>query len=134
MRLHKLGSALILLGIAAAMAVCNLGAVARRSAIPLALAEQIATKEVRREKHAGKDDVCLLHFASGRSLHVDAAVYGLVEEGEVLEKVAWSTSLRHNGRDAALAWSTDFYGMLVGMPLILIITGATAYMAISYRA
>src|SRR5687768_14043032 len=100
---RKLVVWLLLLLLAISMAAGNVWIAAARSTIPLALSERIALKEVRREKHPGKDDVHLFHLASGKTLHVDAAVYETLAASEFVRKSAWSTELQHDGQAMSLA-------------------------------
>ncbi len=103
-------AALVLLGmcLAAGAAVET----ARRSTIPLALDGQLVRREMRPEKHPGLDDVCLLHLADGRVLHVDAPVYFAVREGQHLRKNRRQRTLRHDDQEFRLVYSTDFHTQL----------------------
>ena len=115
---------LLLLGFA--FAAGNIWIAAARSTIPLGLNEKIAEKKIRREKHPGRDDVYLLHFNSGRTLHVDESVFESVHVGDSLSKEAWSKRLTHNQNVTELSWSSDFNGLIWVMPGALIVMLATA--------
>lgn len=92
----------------------------------MVLDDRVVTKEVRREKHPGEDDVHMLRLHGGRQLHVDAPIYAAIKEGQILKKAAWSRELQHDGQTLPLEWSRDFGGMAWAMPIILLIMFATA--------
>src|SRR5207253_872745 len=97
---------------------------------PLQLDDRVTRVETRHEKHPGKDDVHLLHFASGRVLQVDGAVAEAAAVGERMEKKRWSRELAHGGRIDSLVFSEDVHGMVWAMPaILLVIATATAFPA-----
>lgn len=104
-----------------AFATGNLWFAAARSMIPLALNARIFTKERLPEKHKGVDDVYLLKVAGGKTLQVDQAVYEAVDEGESLQKSAWSTELQLDAERIELRWSPDMKGMSWVMPLATVL-------------
>lgn len=120
----------LLLG-GAALVAGNLWFTAARSTIPLALDGRVASREVRHEKHPGNDDVCLLHFEDGRTLHVDAAVFAAVSAGQRLHKSAWQRSLDRDGVRVPLDWSADARGMwpTMGVALVTLLGVALGYLA-----
>ncbi|MBX9789319.1 MAG: hypothetical protein K2Y37_10420 [Pirellulales bacterium] len=113
-------AAVSLLLVGAALVAGNLWFTAARSTIPLALDGRVAAREVRHEKHPGKDDVCLLHFEDGRTLHVDTAVFAAVDVGQWLYKTAWQHSLDRHGANVPLDWSADARGMWPTMGVALV--------------
>jgi hypothetical protein len=122
---RKLGIQVFLLVLAITLAAGNLWVAASRSTIPMRLEDIVDDKEIRREKHPGRDDVYLLCFQSGQTLQVDEAVFDSVNIGESLHKKSWSEHLDHNGKTLQLAWSRDVAGMAWAMPLILLTFLAT---------
>jgi hypothetical protein len=104
----------------------NIWVVAARSTIPLALNAQVTEKELRHEKHPGRDDVCLVQLNNGLTLHVDQSVFAKVTVGDSIRKSAWSNKLTVDGQETLLAWSPDFYGMTVAMPAIMVVMFLTA--------
>ena len=110
-----------LLLIATALAAWNIWISAERSTIPLALDANVASLEVRREKHPGKDDVYLLQLEPPRSLVVDQAVLQSVTAGDHLKKEAWAESLQIGDQNVPLNWSRDARGLVIAMPLLLVI-------------
>ena len=110
-----------LLLIATALAAWNIWISAERSTIPLALDANVASLEVRREKHPGKDDVYLLQLEPPRSLVVDQAVLQSVTAGNHLNKEAWAESLQVGDQNVPLNWSRDARGLVIAMPLLLVI-------------
>jgi hypothetical protein len=105
----------------------NVWIAAARSTIPVQLEEEIANKEMRREKHPGRDDVYLLRLESGKTLQVDGAVFDAVNVGESISKQAWSKQLVVEGRTIEMKWSSDLRGMLWAMPAIWVALAATAF-------
>lgn len=131
----SVSAALLLLG--GLLAAGNLWFAAQRSTIPMRLLDRIKQKEIRREKHPGKDDVLLLHMESGSVLHVDRPVFEALREGDEIAKEAWSRQLRYGNQQLALGWSQDTRGMARGMPAVLVVLMATAaavYLADRRRA
>lgn len=126
---HKQTASVFLLFLGLCFAAGNIWVVAARSTIPLALNAEITEMELRYEKHPGKDDVCLLHLNTGRTLHVDAAVYEHLKVGDVVRKPRWSFTLDVNDDARPLTWSADFHGMVAAMPAILVVLVATVYFA-----
>ena len=110
--------ALFLLG--AALMTGNLWYTAARSTIPLAFDARVASREVRHEKHPGSDDVYLLRFEDGRTLHVDAAVFAAVDVGQQLHKSSWQRTLDLDGKPLQLDWSADARGMWSTMSVALV--------------
>lgn len=134
MRWRKAIVAGCLLVLAAIFAVLNISVVAARSTIPLALDARVVGKELKREKHPGKDDVCLLRLEGGRTLHVDAAVFAEVANGDTLEKRAGEEELAVNGEAISLQFSPDYHGMLIAMPAILLVMAGAAAVVCARRA
>jgi hypothetical protein len=126
MQWRKVAQLGLLVAIAVALAALNVWIAAQRSTIPLQLDARVTSREVRREKHPGKDDVHLLHLEPFHALHVDGDVYASVTDGDRLRKEAWSRTLQVNDKTLPLVWSRDARGMLVAMPLVLLILLATA--------
>lgn len=126
---HKLVVAGFLLLLGLALGCGNIWVVAARSTIPLALNAEVIEVELRHEKHPGKDDVCLLHFATGEALHVDASVFKKIRAGDFVRKLPWSFEIVVNDESTPLMWSADFYGMIAAMPTILIALIATGFFA-----
>jgi hypothetical protein len=77
---------ILLFALAALLAGANTWFTAARSTIPLALDTKVLSKEIRREKHEGKDDVCLLELEGLGQIQVDREIYDSVAVGETLEK------------------------------------------------
>lgn len=119
---------LILLALGALLAGGNLWFAAQRSTIPLQLDVRVLRKEVRREKHPGRDDVLLLHLDPPRVLQVDRPVFAAARVGDRyrLQKRAWSRHLEHGDDVTMLSWSKDFQGMTKAMPIVLLVLLATA--------
>lgn len=132
MRWHKatIGGLLVVIGIV--LAGANIWVVAARSTIPLAIDSQVLDLELRREKHPGKDDVCLIYLRDGRTLHVDKPVYTSIDVGDTLRKSAWSRELTCDNRAISLQWSADFKGMVAAMPAILAMMLLTAVLVARY--
>jgi len=112
------GAVLLLLG--AALVAGNLWYTAARSTIPLAIDGRVASREIRFEKHPGGDDVCLLTLADGRVLHVDAALFTALGDGQSLHKRAWERTLERDRQSLPLAWSADAQGMWRTMSVALV--------------
>lgn len=110
---------LLLFALATLLAGANTWFTAARSTIPLTLDTQVLGKEIRREKHEGKDDVCLLTLAGPGQIQVDREIYDSVAVGEMLQKERQFRELRHDGRALLLHWSRDHQGMLMAMPICL---------------
>ncbi len=109
----------LLFTLAAVLAGVNTWFTAARSTIPLTLDTKVLSKEVRREKHEGKDDVCLLTLASLGQVQVDREIYDVVAVGEHLKKERQSHELRHGDKVLPLRWSRDHQGMQTAMPICL---------------
>ncbi|MCE9527015.1 MAG: hypothetical protein K8R36_13275 [Planctomycetales bacterium] len=124
MRWHKSISILLLLSLAALLAVANTWYTAVRSTIPLALDTTVLRKEVRREKHEGKDDVFLLELKGLGQIQVDREIYESTAIGETLKKERHSTELRHGDQALILHGSRDYQGMLAAMPLCMVALAA----------
>jgi hypothetical protein len=121
---RKVIAILLLFALAVLLAGANTWFTAARSTIPLALDTKVLGKEVRCEKHEGKDDVCLLELAALGQIQVDHEVYDAVNVGETLSKERLSRELRHHGKVLQLQWSRDHQGMLIAMPICLGILAA----------
>ena len=89
-----------------------------RSAIPIALTGRVTKIEVVHEKVPGIDDVHLV-TVDGETTHVDPFVTNLIEEGDRVEKGAWSQAITVGGEEFELQTSPDFRRMLVALPLIV---------------
>lgn len=122
-----------LLVIGLALAALNLWFAAQRSTIPLQLNDRVVSRELRREKHPGHDDVLLLKLNNSGELQVDAAIFKEVAESDQLRKAAWSKSLQINDHTISLDWSRDTSGMLVAMPLLLLILLLAAIWSLGIR-
>lgn len=125
----KLRVAGLLVVIGITLSALNLWFAACRSTIPLAINSTVRGKEVRGEKHPGKDDVYLLELADGRSIQVDKDVYEVVEEQSQMRKEAWHRELGSGQRAIILAWSIDVIGLTKAMPLVVLVLVATAFAA-----
>ncbi|MFN0017020.1 MAG: hypothetical protein ACKVP0_02105 [Pirellulaceae bacterium] len=130
MRWHKGISIVLLLSLAALLAVANVWYTAARSTIPLALDTAVLSKEVRREKHEGKDDVFLLELDGLGQIQVDREIYENTAVGETLKKEGHSRELRHDEQALILHWSRDYQGMLAAMPLCIV--ALAALLAVSF--
>jgi hypothetical protein len=109
----------LLFALAAVLAGANTWFTAARSTIPLALDTKVLSKEVRREKHERKDDVCLLELEGLGQIQVDQEVYDAIAVGETLQKERHAHELRHGDKILQLHWSRDHQGMLMAMPICL---------------
>jgi hypothetical protein len=112
-------SVLVLLAIATLLAGANVWFAAARSLIPLEVDGVVVRKEIRREKHPGRDDVWLIGMRGQSLMQVDQAVFDHVAVGDHLRKQRWSRSLDNNAQPFDLDWSADTRGMVWAMPLIL---------------
>jgi hypothetical protein len=119
MRWRKVASILLLFVLGIVLAAANTWFTAARSTIPLALDTKVVSKEIRREKHEGKDDVCLLELEGLGQIQVDREIYESVAVGELLKKARHSRELHHSNKDLQLRWSRDHQGMLMAMPICL---------------
>lgn len=119
MQWPKITAVLLLFVLAAIFAVANIWYTAVRSTIPLALDTTVLSKEVRREKHEGKDDVYLLELEGLGLTQVDREIYERTDVGEALRKERLSRELRHGNQLLTVHWSRDCLGMLTAMPLCL---------------
>lgn len=124
MRWPKLVTILLLFALAAILAGGNMWFTAARSTIPLALDTKVLGKEIRGEKHAGKDDVFMLRLAGLGAMQVDREVYDHVEVGQTLQKDWHSRQLRHGDQVLDLHWSRDHHAMLKAMPICLALLAA----------
>lgn len=131
MRWRKTISVLLLFSLALLLAAANLWYTAARSTIPLTLDTTVLSKEVRHEKHEGKDDVFLLELEGLGQIQVDREIYENTAIGETLKKERYSSQLRHGDQSLALHWSRDCQGMLAAMPLCLV--ALAALLAVSIR-
>ena len=52
-------------------------------------------------------------------LHVDAAVFAVLDEGQSLRKRAWDRTLEYDGQPLPLDWSADARGMWPTMGVAL---------------
>jgi|RhiMethySRZTD1v2_1073278.scaffolds.fasta_scaffold1912558_2 hypothetical protein len=132
MRWHELLCLFVLMLIAMGLAAGNLWFAVARSTIPLALDTTVQEKEIRPEKHPGKDDVYLLWLGGARQIQVDRNVYDQVRIGDPLLKQPWSATLKHGDETVELSYSEDYSGMLKAMPaclLALLATGIVVLMA-----
>ena len=116
MRWHRVLLTLLQFTLAAGFSGANVWFTAARSTIPLALDTTILSKEVRREKHAGQDDVLLLELEGVGQIQVDREIYESVTIGETLKKERNSHELHHGSQLVSLQWSRDHQGMLAAMP------------------
>ena len=115
---------LLLFALAALLAGVNTWYTAARSTIPLALDTKVLGKEVRREKHEGKDDVYLLQLEGLGAMQVDREVYDHAQVGETLQKDRQSRQLRCGDKVLELHWSQDHEAMLKAMPICLALLAA----------
>lgn len=58
---------------------------------------------------------------SGRCIQVDLALFDTMNANETVKKSSWARNIDVNGRNTKLAWSVDFHGMLLAMPLTVAI-------------
>lgn len=121
---RKLVTILLLFALAAILAGGNIWFTAARSTIPLALDTRVLGKEVRREKHEGKDDVYMLQLDGLGAMQVDREVFDHVEVGQTLQKDRHSLQLRHGDQVLDLHWSRDHQAMLKAMPICLLLLAA----------
>jgi len=119
MPFRKAAAVISLFALAALLAGANTWFTAVRSTIPLRLDTKVLGKEVRREKHEGKDDVCLLELEGIGQIQVDREIYEAVAIGETLSKDRTARELRHGEHALQLDWSRDHQGMLRAMPILL---------------
>ena len=108
------------------LAAGNLWFAAARSTISLRLDARVIGKEIRREKHPGKDDVYVLLLSPAHAVQVDESLFNSIEEGNHLQKDAWSRRLKCSGRTIALGLSADFRGMSLAMPALMVVLLAAA--------
>jgi hypothetical protein len=106
----------------AMLAAANAWVTLDRSTITRAFEGTIERLEVRSEKHAGVDDVHLLHLDGERILHVDAAVAERLRVGDHVSKRAWSSELRTSRGTVRVPTSRDFRRMVLLMPLFVLAT------------
>ncbi len=110
-------------------ACANVWFTAARSTIPIAISGTVTQKHRLIEKIPGIDDVYLVSLSSGRRIQIDGHMYHLVSRGQTLEKSAWDSHVRIEGRVFQLVWSRDLRGMALAMPLtitICLVVGVTA--------
>ena len=87
MRWRKVTPILLLFALAAFLASVNTWyTAAPHSTIPLALDTNVLGKEIRREKHEGRDDVYLLQLEGLGTMQVDRDVHDHAQVGETLQK------------------------------------------------
>lgn len=110
--------------LALVLAGANTWFTAARSTIPLALDTKILGKEVRGEKHPGKDEVYLLDLQGLGQIQVDQEIYDRVEVGERLKKDRHARQLRHGENVLDLPWSRDHQAMVKAMPICLALLAA----------
>lgn len=130
---RKIIPIVLLFALAAVLAGANTWFTAARSTIPLALDTEVLSKEIRREKHEGKDDVCLFELAGLGQIQVDREIYEAVAVGETLQKERHSHELRHGGKILQLHWSHDHQGMLMAMPIYLCVLAALLGFVLNFR-
>lgn len=124
MQSRKVTPTVLLFALAAVLAGANTWFTAARSTIPLTLDAKVLSKQVRLEKHEGKDDVCLLELEGLGQIQVDQEIYDTVAVGETLQKERYAHELRHGDKAVQLHWSRDHQGMLTAMPMCLGILAA----------
>ena len=124
MRWRKVIPIILLFALGALLAGANTWITAVRSTIPLTLDAKVVSKEIRREKHEGKDDVCLLELEGLGQIQVDQEIYDAIAVGETLQKERHAHELRHGDKVVQLHWSRDHQGMLAAMPMCLGILAA----------
>lgn len=122
----KLLSSGSLVLLACLLAAANIWFAAARSTIPLRLSDKILGKEIRREKHQGRDDVHLLHLERRGQVQVDREIFESVQVGQTLQKEGWSHELKHGDQIVTLHWSQDYRGLLRAMPGCLAVLIAMA--------
>ncbi|MBC7852698.1 MAG: hypothetical protein IAF94_04605 [Pirellulaceae bacterium] len=123
----------LLFALAAVLAGANTWFTAARGTIPLTLDTKVMGKEVRREKHEGKDDVCLLLLEGLGQIQVGREIFESVAVGETLQKERQSHELRHGDQIMPLHWSRDHQGMMKAMPICLAILAALVASALLVR-
>jgi len=116
---RKVTPILLLFALAALLAGFNTWYTAVRSTIPLALDTKVLGKEVRREKHEGRDDVYLLRLEGLGTMQVDRDVYDHAQVGQTLRKDRQSRELSCGNKVLELHWSQDHGAMLKAMPICL---------------
>lgn len=117
--MHRIALTLVA-ALIVAFAVAGTWALVARSTIPVALDAEVTSVEMRREKHAGVDDVWLVGF-DGRTHHIDAAVAREVDVGDRAVKERFSRTLLVDGEPVALRLSDDARAMLVVAPSTAVI-------------
>jgi hypothetical protein len=89
-----------------------------RSGIPYELDGTVVDIQVGTEKLAGIDDVWIVHI-DDRQLHLDYEFARSLGRRRVIEKPAWSPTVKVSGReDIHLAPSKEFWQMLVAVAAI----------------
>jgi hypothetical protein len=100
----------------------NLAVPLLRSTIPLGLDGTVTKIQNRVEKHPGIDDVHLVTIG-GQTLVMDRAVAGHLDVGDTVQKDAWSRTLRTQRETVKLSPSSDVWGMVITMPLVILLCG-----------
>ena len=125
---HASVVALSVLGVV--LVVWNVMETMSRTFVPTSIAASVTDVEVRREKHAGLDDVYLIHFSDGTVRHAEGSVFASLHVGALVEKDAWSGMMTIDGEAVELEWSDDVRGMVVLMPWILVGVGVMGFLAV----
>lgn len=114
-------SRLSILALVVLLALANIAVTIRRSTIPLSLRGGVSDIQRRFEKHPGIDTVYLI-TVDGDTMQIDKELALRLDEGDGIEKRAWSTEMEVNGHRVTLDTSTDFDRMLVAMPILALVT------------
>lgn len=114
-------SRLSILALVVLLALANVAVTIRRSTIPLSLRGGVSDIQRRFEKHPGMDTVYLI-TVDEETIQVDEELALRLDEGDVIEKRAWSTQMDVNRGRTTLDTSTDFDRMLVAMPILVLVT------------
>jgi len=129
MRSVDLGVAAGLVAMALVCALGNLWVAAARSTIPLSLGFEVDGKVCLHEKHPGIDDTCLLRLKDRAELQVDKALFDALRPGDGLSKARFDRTLGTSHGPVALAWSPDFVGLSIVMPIAVALAALVAWRA-----
>lgn len=102
--------------------VANIWVTANRSLAMRSMEGAVTGMDRRLEKHPGEDDVYLIAWDGGPMVQVDSALFERMQLGSIVEKEAWSMSIRIDGRTEEISLSRDFWGMLaLALPAIIVL-------------
>ena len=126
------GDRAVAAGLVAMALVCALGnlwVAAERSTIPLSLGFEVDGKVCLQEKHPGVDDTCLLRLKDRAEMQVDKALFDALRPGDGLSKARFDRTLGTSRGPIPLAWSPDFVGLSIVMPIAVALAAFVAFVA-----